>query len=341
MTRIRVALIGAGKMANTVHYPSLAGFDDVEMVGLCDLDAGRLAETARTFNIPRTFGDYRRMLDETAPDAVCALMPPHQLFDVAADVLERGKHLFIEKPPALTTFQTECLARLATDRGVVTAVGFQRRYHPLLRRCWEEVTRKGPVQQTVACFYKNVPPSDQHPYFRGAIDILRCDAIHAVDALRFYCGLSPVKAVASEVRNLDAWYANSFNAIVHFENGAVGVLLANWRVGRRFFKCEFHACGASAFADTDGRGDVWIDNHNDPALSLSCTEAAGAEDAHRVQGFQAENRAFIDAVRTGTSPHNSLPDAVETMRLADLIYANAINTQEVTPLWEATPSPKE
>jgi len=107
MTRIRVALIGAGKMANTVHYPSLADFDDVEIVGLCDLNAERLEDTARQFRIPRTFVDYRRMLDETAPDAVYALMPPHHLFDVAADVLERGTPLFIEKPPAVTTFQAE------------------------------------------------------------------------------------------------------------------------------------------------------------------------------------------------------------------------------------------
>lgn len=325
MTRLRLALIGAGKMANTVHYPSLAAFDDVEMVGLCDLDATRLEDTARKFGISRTFGDYRRMLDATSPDAVYALMPPHQLFDVAADVLERGKHLFIEKPPGVTTFQAKCLARLATDNGVITAVGFQRRYHPLLRRCWEEVKRKGPIQQTVACFYKNVPPGNRHPYFRGAIDILRCDAIHAVDALRFYCCLSPVKAVASEVRNLDARYANSFNAIVHFENDAVGVLLANWRVGRRFFKCEFHACGSSAFADADGRGDVWGDNNEAPTVSLSHVEAAGSEETHRSQGFLAENRAFVDAVRTGVPPHNSLQDAVETMRLADAIYANAIN----------------
>ncbi|MBT4815665.1 MAG: gfo/Idh/MocA family oxidoreductase, partial [Lentisphaerae bacterium] len=36
MEKVRVALIGAGGMANRVHYPSLATFDDVELVGLCD-----------------------------------------------------------------------------------------------------------------------------------------------------------------------------------------------------------------------------------------------------------------------------------------------------------------
>jgi len=323
--KVKVALIGAGSMANSVHYPSLASFDDVRIVALCDVDRQRLRKTARRFSIPRTFVDYRRMLDETKPDAVYALMPPHQLYDVAADILEKGRHLFIEKPPGVTTFQTECLAKMAADQGLITSVGFQRRYHPMIRRCWEEVKKKGPVHQTVACFYKCQQPAKVHSYYRGAIDILRSDAVHAADALRFYCGLPDVRSVASEVRDLDAWYANTFNAIVHFDNDSVGILLANWRTGRRFFKFEFHSCGASAFADIDGEGKVWADNGNDPVLSTTNVAEAGAEDNHIVQGFLAENRAFIDAVKSGKELHNNLEDSVKTMRLSDMIYEKAIN----------------
>ena len=197
MDKIRVALIGAGKMARTVHYPSLAGFDDVEIVGLCDLLEEPLHQVAEELDIARTYADYRKMLDDTEPDAVYALMPPHHLFDVAADVLQHGKHLFIEKPPGVSTFQAESLARMAEDRGLITSVGFQRRYHPMARRCWEEVKAKGPIHQVVACFYKSTPPGECPPYFRGAIDTLHCDAIHAVDALRYYCGLSEPVSVTS------------------------------------------------------------------------------------------------------------------------------------------------
>jgi len=324
MSKVTVALIGAGGMANRVHYPSLTSFEDVEIVGLCDLDAEKLKTTAEKFGIARTFGDYRTMLEETDPQAVYVLMPPYVLFDVAMDVLQQGRGLFIEKPPAVTTFQAECLAKQATDQGVVTSVGFQRRYHPMVHRCWEEVGRKSTVHHVMVSFYKSVPPTSVHPYYRGAIDILRCDAIHAVDSLRYYCGLAEVKAVASEVRNLDGWYANSFSALVHFANDAVGVLLTNWRTGRRLFKFEFHSCGASAFADIDGEGKVYVDNSNDPTVSTTHTEAAGSDEQHVHQGFYAENRAFIDAVKSGQPPHNSLQDSVKTMRLADMIYQNAI-----------------
>ena len=325
MTKVRVAYVGAGNLANRVHYPSLAGFEDVEIVAACDLIEKRVTETARKFHIPKTYTWYRQMLDETDPDAVYAVVQPHLLHDIAADVLQRGKHLFVEKPPGVTRVLVECLAKIAADQGVVTAVGFQRRYHPMVSHCWQEVKAKGPVHQAMASFYKNQAPGAAYPYYRGAIDILRCDAIHAVDSIRYHCGLAEVRSVASEVRNLDAWYATSFNAIVHFENDAVGVVLANWRTGARFFRFEFDAGAAAAFADADGRGEVWIDNAKEPTFSTTCNEFAGSDELRTTQGFQQEDRAFIDAVKQGRQVHNSLQDAVKTMRLADRIYGNAVN----------------
>ncbi|NLF02215.1 MAG: Gfo/Idh/MocA family oxidoreductase [Anaerolineales bacterium] len=323
--KVRVALIGAGSLANQVHYPALTSLADVEIVGLCDLDAGRLARTAERFGIRYTCRDYRQMLEDTQPEAVYALMPPHVLFDVAMDILQRGHHLFIEKPPAVTTLQAEALAREAARQHLITGVGFQRRYHPLVRACWEEVTRKGPVHQAVACFYKSMPPQETHPYYRGAIDIARSDAIHVVDALRYYCGLSEVQAVSSEVRRLDCWYDVSFNSLVAFKNGSIGILLANWRTGKRTLKFEFHSLGASAFVDADGVGEVFADNAAEPVIRATASEYVASEEMHVVQGFLAENRAFIDAVKTGQPVHNNLEDAVKTMQLVDRIYNSAIN----------------
>lgn len=321
MAKVRVALIGAGSMANGVHYPSVTSFSDVEIVGLCDLNRTRLDETAKKFKIGATFTDHKEMLEKTAPDAVYALMPPHVLFEVAMDVLERGHAVFVEKPPALTTFQTLNLARMAERKGVVSAVGFQRRYHPMVHKVWDEVRQRGEIHQVTASFFKNAAPQETHPYYRGSIDILHCDAIHAVDSLRYYCGLSDIVSVQSDVRTLDCWYQVSFNALVRFANGAVGILQTNWRTGRRFFRFEFHGYGAMAFADIDGEGTVWADNKNEPALKTDANAVAGDSSMHVVQGFKAQSRAFIDAVKGKRQLHNSFSDAVKTMQLADMILA--------------------
>ncbi len=68
--KLRVAMIGAGTMANRVHYPSLASFDDVKIAAICDRDAGRLSRTADKYGVAARYADYQRMVEETAPDAV-------------------------------------------------------------------------------------------------------------------------------------------------------------------------------------------------------------------------------------------------------------------------------
>lgn len=319
--KVRVALIGAGAMANAMHYPSLAEFADVELVGLCDLDQAKREATAKKFGLAATFADYRQMLDQVKPQAVYALMPPHVLFEVAMDVLERGHDLFVEKPPALTAFQAECLARAAGERRLISGVGFQRRYHPLFQACRQTVTENRRLHQVVSVFNKCQPPAATHPYYRGAIDILTSDAIHAVDALRFHAG-GEVSRLAVEVHRLDSWYPVSFTALIQFDSGVTGVLLTNWRTGGRRLCLELHALGASAYANADGAAEIFVDNSPQPQ-TLDYKQVAQSDSPHVHQGFRAQARAFIDAVKSRRPLANDLADGAKTLRLIEQIYAAA------------------
>lgn len=68
LERVKVAVVGAGGMANQVHYPSLASFDDVAIVGICDLDNTRLTQTADRYDIQNRYTDYKQMVEAQAPD---------------------------------------------------------------------------------------------------------------------------------------------------------------------------------------------------------------------------------------------------------------------------------
>jgi len=319
MRKVRIALIGAGSMANAVHYPSLAEFEEVELVALCDLLPDRLRATADKFAIEKRYSDYRQMLDEVAPEAVYILMPPHHLFDLVIHSLERGLHVFIEKPPGITTEQTRQMALLAERHGCLTMVGFQRRHIPLALKLRRLVESHGEITQAVCSFYKNALGAP--PYYGGAVDVLTCDAIHAVDFLRWCCG--EVKSLASSVRALYADYNNSFNALMTFESGAVGVLLTNWTVGRRFFTFEMHSKGASAFCDPDEQGHFYAGNESE-GQHFDTRQVAGSEELRVYYGFRDENRHFIDCLLTGEQPTSCFSDAVKTMELVDRIYRCAL-----------------
>ena len=115
MEKVKVGMIGAGSLANSVHYPSLAESDDVEIAAICDLNEERLNNTAEKYQIDRRYRDYRRMVNEVDMDAVYIIMPPHHLFDLVIHCLNCKLNVFIEKPPGVTAEQTRNMALTAED----------------------------------------------------------------------------------------------------------------------------------------------------------------------------------------------------------------------------------
>ncbi len=174
--QVRVCFIGAGGMATAVHYPSLADMDDVDLVGICDLNTERLEATADRYGVEGRFTDYRAMVEETQPDAIYIIMPPHHLYDLTIDCLEMGLNIFVEKPPGITAHQVTWMARYAEKNDVIGMVGWNRRFIPVLTHCREKVlAHSDRVQQVVSTFYK-CHPDAQGPYYRvmPCTPLIRC-----------------------------------------------------------------------------------------------------------------------------------------------------------------------
>ena len=320
MKKVNIALIGAGGMANGVHYPSLRECEDVNLVGLCDLVPSKLQATAERFEIDQTFTDYRQMLEQTSPDAVYILMPPQHLFPLAIHCLSQQLHVFIEKPPGVTLHQTKEMALAAEKNDCKTMVGFNRRFIPLLQKVKAIVEADSPIIQCMSTFHKNTPNA---LYYDGVIDVLTCDAIHAVDALRWLGG-GEVKAVASDINSFYSERENSFNALVKFTSGASGYLCTNWAVGGRIHTFEMDARGISAYINPDAGGSAVI-HTSEGTTEITPEEAADSDRQHRAYGFYGESRHFVDCIQQDEQPLTCFSDAVKTMELVTAIYQNRID----------------
>lgn len=317
--KVRIAFIGCGDLANRVHYPSLASFDDVELAACCDLISERREETARRFGIPRAYADYRQMIEETAPDAVYVILRPHHLFAPLLWVIQQGLPVFLEKPPGVTLGQTRSLANLAEKHGSLTMVGLNRRFIPLLVECRRRVEERGPIIQAEATFYKHM--LDQPQYYDGAVDFLTSDVIHCLDTLRWLCG--EVERLVSDVSWHYADHPSAFNALLRFEGGATAHLLNSYKVGKRVHTFELHTRGISAFVDPDSVARIYADDGAVEEI-LDTREIAGSAEFCVYYGFTAETRHFVDCVKEGSLPQTSLQDAVKTMEVVDRIYHSQI-----------------
>ncbi|MEN6548579.1 MAG: Gfo/Idh/MocA family oxidoreductase, partial [Armatimonadia bacterium] len=253
MDKVRVAVVGAGAMANRVHYPCLADQPDVELAALCDLDAARREATAARYGIARQYSDYRQMVAEVAPDAIYVIGPPHLMYDVWVWCLEHGLNLFIEKPMGITLHQARALAYLAEQHGCITQVGFQRRSTPLAVKLRAACVERGPITLAICEFYKCSPEP-----FLGARDHMMDDTVHAIDTLRWACG-GEVTAVHSMCRRVGVPDINLISAELEFDNGSLGLLINSWSSGRRVFRLQMHAPGICAELEHEVGGRLYAD----------------------------------------------------------------------------------
>lgn len=314
---VRVAVVGAGNMANAVHYPSLASFDDVQIAAICDLHAQRLHATADKYQVEGRYSDYRKMIEDVAPDAVYVIGQPEYMYSIWIWCLEHNLNLYIEKPMGLTIHQARSLAYLAEQHGCITQVSFQRRTCPMVVQLHNECLKRGPIVHAVCRFYKCAIS----PMF-GARDHMMDDGVHAIDTLRWMCG-GEVVEIQSLCRRVMVPDINFISALLHFDNGATGVMLNSWTSGRRIFAVEMHAPGICVEAEHEGKGILYADGDT-KGVVYDTREVAGSDKNFVYGGFQAKHREFIDCLKTGRQPGSNFSDALKTMEVAERILAQAL-----------------
>jgi predicted dehydrogenase len=128
---IKVGLAGLGYWG-----PNLArNFDDLaELTWLCDLSPDLLDRFGARYPNARTTARFDDLLADDALQAVIVATPVTTHYDLARRALEAGKHVFVEKPPALSGAEADELVTLAEERGLVLLPGHLLLYHPAVAK---------------------------------------------------------------------------------------------------------------------------------------------------------------------------------------------------------------
>ncbi|MDI9498501.1 MAG: Gfo/Idh/MocA family oxidoreductase [Bacillota bacterium] len=127
----KLALIGCGLIGN-YHLEHFLEFDDIEVVGFCDLIAERAESFAKRVPGAKACTDFRRMFDETEPDMLFIGIPPDQHGEIEFEAIRRRIPFFVEKPLALDLDLARRIAAAVEEAGLITACGFQVRYSSLV-----------------------------------------------------------------------------------------------------------------------------------------------------------------------------------------------------------------
>jgi predicted dehydrogenase len=147
---VRVGQAGLGAWgANLVR-----NVDEVaDLAWLCDSSQVRLDALARRYPGARTTVSFDELVDDPSVEAVVVATPVPTHYELARQALEAGKHVFVEKPPAMRADEMTELVRIAEERNRVLMPGHLLLYHPGVRKL-KELVDSGDLGE-VLCVYGN------------------------------------------------------------------------------------------------------------------------------------------------------------------------------------------
>jgi predicted dehydrogenase len=139
--QIRIGIIGTG-FARTVQLPVFRAMPGADVVAVCSAHREKAEETAKKFDIPHAFTNYRELLKLDELDLVSIVTPPHLHHPMALAAIEAEKHVLLEKPMALDLAEARELYQKAEAAQIIHLIDHELRFAPM-RRKFKELVDQG------------------------------------------------------------------------------------------------------------------------------------------------------------------------------------------------------
>ena len=305
MDNVRLCIIGAGGHARRNIYPSLYRLEGAEILANCDLDGDLAARVAAQHGIARSYTDYDRMLGEQRPDGVIVCIGPVMHARLALESLDRGLHVYTEKPNAPTLAESQAVARAQERSGKVCMVGYKKRFAPAYRKARaliesEDFGRPAAMSVVRTCG----GPLIDADRLRGHLLDWTC---HSLDLATYLFG--PVAAVHAFLRP-GGRYGIAAN-LVH-AHGAVSQQLLSNATGYPVERV-FVAGDGGMEATVDNSIDLRAARNGQPFAAHRPSFTTGGAFSDIEQGFAGELIAFVEAIWAGRATEATIQQATHTL----------------------------
>ncbi len=127
---VRMGYVGCGFLAQHTHLPNFSSLDGCRLVALAEVRPRLAQQVAARYGIPTVYASHRDLAADPAIEAVGVSAGFAQQGEIAADLLRAGKHVFMEKPMAVSVAQAERILAAARAGGARLMVAYMKRYDP-------------------------------------------------------------------------------------------------------------------------------------------------------------------------------------------------------------------
>ncbi len=349
---MKVAVVGCGRIAQGSHFPSLSKIEGIKVKYACDLILPKAQAMKEKYPdlVEEVITDYKIALADPEVEAVWVLTPNYMHYVVAMDALRAGKHVFCEKPITVSYALSLEMAQEAEKQGKLLNIGVCNRYHRSVELL-EEMNRQGKFGNIyhVYCSFRacrSIPGlgGDFTTKSQSGGGALIDWGVHFMDLILYILGEPKVKnltcdAYSEMAKDMKSYKYKSMWAedTANIENGTNDVDdFVTGYVRTENASISFNG----AWAQNLDIGEMYIDFLGDKGgvrldycgqftfFDGSTLESTRSE--HEIPDmYLQEDKAFLDATKTGEKTRSHISHILETMKLLDNLYQSSDLKKEI------------
>ena len=303
---VRAAVIGVGSLGqhHARNYADMSREGRVDFIGVCDISTESAEKIAADHNT-QPFDDWRELLDKV--DVVSIATPTETHREIACAFLERGVHVLVEKPMALSVAEADEMILAAEKTGAKLMVGHLERFNPAMVALRPHVTNP---------LYFEIHRVSPFPNRSLDVDVVLDVMIHDLDAVQWLVGsdveVSAIHAVGIPVISDKV---DAANARIEFGNGAVANITAS-RIGtEKIRKTRFYQTNSYVVLDYASKFASVTSLNPDaahPLLGISINRLEIGD----IEPLRAELTAFLDAIENDEEVPITGQDGRRAVKLA-------------------------
>ncbi|WP_254765730.1 Gfo/Idh/MocA family protein [Salinilacihabitans rarus] len=325
-TPIRLGIVGLGYIGTTVGS-QFHRHPEATVAAVCDLDEARLAEVGDRFVVAedRRYPSYEAMLGDAGLDAVLVGTPHTLHYEQVTAALDRGLHVYCDKPLATDYGHARDLAERAATGPETLMVGYQRHLQTAFQTAHERFREASPTWLTASITQGWIEASAGNwrldPDLSGG-GFLYDTGSHVLDGVLWTTGLEPESVRASMVFHDDERRVDRRAHLdVRFSNGATGAF--SFYGDAPAVREHLHVW--------DEEGAVYLEGKEWRSRRVFEIDAESAEHVPYIDPRREQSRAdaFVRSVLDGTEPPATARDALKVTALTEAAYESARSGERV------------
>jgi len=337
---VRFGFWGAGRVVQNRYVDVFSKeLQGASVSAVCDIDRPRADHVAAALGAKAIYDD-QEFLQRPDIDAVIICTESGHHHNHVRRALKAGKHVVVEKPPAMFSYEVGEDAQLAKDKGLMYAPVFQNRLNPAVVKLKQTVDegRFGKIVLATVrlrwCRTQDYYEDGWHGTWAMDGGVINQQAIHHVDVLRW---------IGGEVQEVYAMQANALNrleaedttvAVLKFKNGALGVIEATTAARPNDHEASFSIVAQKGYAQIGGialnKMEAWRFVEPKPADDSVCRQFSQEVPTGYGLSHGPLMQLIIDRLKAGNTTSPLAPETVTpTVELVHALYKSTEDKKSV------------